>query len=1065
MGNMQYSKLSKKDLIRRITELEDENRDVRKKLDQKNELNSEFSGLNSHSQLKLAHALLAASNMIPQCQTFVEAAGYIFTQLKDLIKADAGYIALLNKETRMNDVVYLEPGSQECTVDSSLPMPIRGFRATVYKSKEIKYQNDFQNTKWNRLMPEGHTTLHNVMFVPMIVDEEVIGLIGLSNKPGGFNDDDLPVAKEFALLAVIALNYSKNLEEKNQYQKELKDSEEKYRLMIDNSPMMIWESGMDGKCTFFNKRWLDFRGREMHEETGDGWTEGLHPDDYDNCIRDYLANFKQQQKFKLEYRLLNAHGEYRCILDIGMPQYNSDGSFKGYVGSCIDITEQKQLEKTQKEREKFYHALFEKNKAIKLLINPVTGKIEDANTAASEFYGYSLSELRAMKITDINQLNKEQVDAEMQKALKDERKFFEFRHKLANGEIRDVAVYSGPVNYKGNDLLYSIINDITEKKKAENKLKESEEKYRNLYEKTPVMLHSIDSEGRLISVSDYWLQKLGYTKEEVIGRKSLEFLTPQSQEKFYKYFPGFKEKGEINNMAYQMVRKNGERMDVLLSAISEKNLDGTLKRTLAVIIDVTEQKKAEIDLAKLERKSNVWLENSPVCTKILDIDFNLQYMSQTGIRELQIEDINEFYGKPYPFHFYPDSFKIPMNENLRKAKETGKTITQEAFVNDIKGNKLWYHSTIVPVYNTDNKLDYMMVVSSEITKRKKAEEELKRAYNLYRTLVSNLPNINAYLFDKDKRIIIAEGAGFKEGNYSRSDFEGHIVTELKLEKHVLDYLDHLYTDALHGQNVSGELHYKDRWYHHMAVPVKDHKNNVLGGISISQNITPQKLAYSEIDNYKDKLKHLTRHLQQIIEKEKTALAREIHDELGQNLTFVKLNLALLGKNLTIDRETSEHIQLQNAYDMIDNLIKKVKKVSAELRPTLIDDLGIIAAMDWHLNEFCTLTGVKYTFDYTNEDLRLDKDLAINMYRILQEALTNCAKYAKATKLHVSLNIIDNELVFNIDNNGIGIKEKELQKANSFGIIGMRERVDLFNGSFSIKGSAKGTFINITIPIK
>ena len=145
----------------------------------------------------------------------------------------------------------------------------------------------------------------------------------------------------------------------------------------------------------------------------------------------------------------------------------------------------------------------------------------------------------------------------------------------------------------------------------------------------------------------------------------------------------------------------------------------------------------EKKLKESEKKLQTWIQNSPVCTKIVDLDFNLLFMSDTGIRDLNIENINEFYGQPYPFSFYPDSFKITMRDNLKKAKLNRETIEQEASVLDINGNELWFQSTIVPVNDDKGKLDYLLVVSLEISERKKAErllrlksEKLKEAQSL-----------------------------------------------------------------------------------------------------------------------------------------------------------------------------------------------------------------------------------------------------------------------------------------------------------------------------------------------
>jgi len=150
---------------------------------------------------------------------------------------------------------------------------------------------------------------------------------------------------------------------------------------------------------------------------------------------------------------------------------------------------------------------------------------------------------------------------------------------------------------------------------------------------------------------------------------------------------------------------------------------------------ITKRKQAEEALIKSEKRNHTWLEHSPVCTKIVNLDFNLQYMSASGVKDLKIDDITEFYGKPYPFHFFPDSFKMLMSKNLKKVKETGEVITQEASVLDIKGNELWYHSTLVPVNDDEGQIDYIIVVSIETTKRKQAEKTLQEEQKQTRQII------------------------------------------------------------------------------------------------------------------------------------------------------------------------------------------------------------------------------------------------------------------------------------------------------------------------------------------
>jgi len=155
--------------------------------------------------------------------------------------------------------------------------------------------------------------------------------------------------------------------------------------------------------------------------------------------------------------------------------------------------------------------------------------------------------------------------------------------------------------------------------------------------------------------------------------------------------------------------------------------NGKTVKLSGIIQDITERKQTEEKLKFSEKRSLAYLENSPACTKILDLDFNLQYMSKAGVEGLNIDNIEDYYGKPYPFYFYPESFQKEMKENLVRAKGTGETITQEAAVVDVDGNEIWFHSTIVPVNDDQGEIDYLMVVSIDTTDRKQAEEELKNA--------------------------------------------------------------------------------------------------------------------------------------------------------------------------------------------------------------------------------------------------------------------------------------------------------------------------------------------------
>ncbi len=145
--------------------------------------------------------------------------------------------------------------------------------------------------------------------------------------------------------------------------------ERRFRELADAAPVMIWMSGADALCSYFNRAWLAFRGRTMEEELGNGWSEGVHPDDRDLCVETYLKAFSARQPFRLQYRLQRADGEYRWLEDAGVPRYEDDGSFTGYMGSAIDITDRKRGVFTPDERSvRMVFALTERERQVLVLI-------------------------------------------------------------------------------------------------------------------------------------------------------------------------------------------------------------------------------------------------------------------------------------------------------------------------------------------------------------------------------------------------------------------------------------------------------------------------------------------------------------------------------------------------------------------------------------------------------------------------------------------------------------------------------------------------------------------------
>jgi signal transduction histidine kinase len=233
---------------------------------------------------------------------------------------------------------------------------------------------------------------------------------------------------------------------------------------------------------------------------------------------------------------------------------------------------------------------------------------------------------------------------------------------------------------------------------------------------------------------------------------------------------------------------------------------------------------------------------------------------------------------------------------------------------------------------------------------------------------------------------------------------------------------------------------------------------------LQRQIAKRKKAEKELINSREQLRNLSSHLQSIREKERKNLAREIHDELGQSLTALNLNSSWL-----LDHLPPEHEQLRGKVkvmlEIIDSTITKVKRLSTELRPGLLDDLGIIAAIEWQSKKFQETTGIRCSIRSPFPEIDLDKERSTAIFRIFQETLTNVARHASATMVRVQLREKSKKLILKVEDNGIGITEEQIAAQRSLGLLGIRERVRSLRGELKIKGiPALGTTVIVSIPL-
>jgi PAS domain S-box-containing protein len=250
----------------------------------------------------------------------------------------------------------------------------------------------------------------------------------------------------------------------------LRESEIQYRNLANSGAVMIWTSGLDKLCNYFNDPWLKFTGRTLEQEMGNGWAKGVHPDDFDRCLETYVTAFDKTEAFEMEYRLLHSSGEYRWILDIGTPNFNSRGEFVGYIGHCFDISERKTSDQLLKESEERFKALH--NASFGGIAIHDKGLILECNHGLSEMTGFSLDELIGMN--GLLLIAPEYRDMVMENILAGYEKPYEAVGLRKNGELYPIRLEARNIPYKGKAVRTVEFRDITESKRTQEALQRIE---------------------------------------------------------------------------------------------------------------------------------------------------------------------------------------------------------------------------------------------------------------------------------------------------------------------------------------------------------------------------------------------------------------------------------------------------------------------------------------------------------------------------------------------------------------------------------------------------------------
>lgn len=249
-----------------------------------------------------------------------------------------------------------------------------------------------------------------------------------------------------------------------------------------------------------------------------------------------------------------------------------------------------------------------------------------------------------------------------------------------------------------------------------------------------------------------------------------------------------------------------------------------------------------------------------------------------------------------------------------------------------------------------------------------------------------------------------------------------------------------------------------------ATPFERPDGTIIGIVEDFKDISERKRAERELQESGERLRELTAHLQSIREEERSRIAREIHDELGQVLTALSLDVHWLQKRLPEELDELQK-KTSSMADLIATTVNSVSRICSELRPAILDDVGLSAAIEWQAGEFTSRTGIVCNIQTEPKQIKLSEELSVAIFRIFQETLTNIVRHAQASEVDIQLRLTPHEFWMRVNDNGVGIEVDEPHKFNSFGLLGVKERVRGFNGTLTFcTGDKGGACLDVAIPV-
>ncbi|ODU48713.1 MAG: hypothetical protein ABS92_07795 [Thiobacillus sp. SCN 63-374] len=516
---------------------------------------------------------------------------------------------------------------------------------------------------------------------------------------------------------------------------------------------------------------------------------------------------------------------------------------------------------------------------------------------------------------------------------------------------------------------------------------------------------------------------------------------------------------------------DGSRKTISNSALPLCDEKGAVAGAVVVCLDITERMRADAEIRRLEREFHSLAENLPDIVSRFDSELRRVYVNpevekSTGMSRQTL------LGKTYAELGVPDKEVEIWTNALRRVFLTGEPEVFEFGFTTKGGVVRHYHTRAVPECDASGKVASVLTIARDISTLKGAEAVLRESEERLHGITSNVPGMVfqcfrhtgseelhfTYISNGAKRLLGLDTAAILRNGRA---FVGFIVPDDQRAFH--DSMAQSQQE-LSFWNWEGRIVTADgetRWINLRATP-RRHRENLCMWDGVAINVTDSKISEAKLVDSKNMLRDLSAHLESVREEERKRIAREIHDELGQTLTALRMDVSLARLGFG-ESNPQLMARLQSMKQLVDRTIETARHVTSSLRPGALD-LGIVAALEWLVEEFIEYAGIPCELVLGDGDISLDESTATAVFRIVQESLTNIARHAEATQVEIVVTRTDGRLCFEVSDNGKGFDPHAVASRKSFGLVGIRERVAMMEGDFEMASEPqRGTRIRVCVP--